>query len=72
MGRKLGRDLMDVIEQVLADPELTKAEAEFLESVPDLFRASRDEFEIGIAILERSLDRRGWAYPFQIRRPTYH
>ena len=37
----------------------TKAEAEFLESVPDLFKASRDEFEIGVAIVERSLIRRG-------------
>ena len=27
------RDLMDVIEQVLAGPVLTKAEAEFLESI---------------------------------------
>ena len=47
------RDLMDVIEQVLADPALTKAEAEFLESIKDRLKASRNEFEIGAAIVER-------------------
>ena len=36
MARKLERDLAEVIEQVLADPGPTKAEAEFLESVSDL------------------------------------
>ncbi len=48
------RDLMDVIEQVLADPALTKADAEFLESIKDRLKASRNEFEIGAAIVERS------------------
>ena len=31
---------------VLADPKLTQAETDFLESVPDLFKASPDEFDI--------------------------
>ena len=35
------RDLMDVIEQVLADPALAKAEAEFLESIRDRLKARR-------------------------------
>ncbi len=66
------RDLVDVIEQVLADPELTEEEAAFLESIPDLFKAGPEDFQIGAAIVERSLMRQGWAYPCQIRRPTYH
>ncbi len=72
MRHKLMHNLTDVIEQVLADPELTKEEAEFLESIPDLFKASRDEFEIGAEIVERSLKRQCGAYAFHIRRPTYH
>ena len=69
--RKLERDLMDVIEQTLADPKLTKAEAEFLESVPDIFEASLEDFEACARIIERSLERRGWNRPVQIRPPTY-
>ena len=60
---------MEVIGQVLAD---TQAEADFLESIPDLFKSSPDEFEAAAAIIERSLERRGWNRPLQIKPPTYH
>ena len=61
-----------VIEQTLADPNLTQAEAEFLRSVPDLFKASLEDFEICARIIERSLERRGWNRPLRILPPTYH
>ena len=48
------RDLMDVIGQVMADPKLTEAEAEFLETVPDVFKATEDDFLIASEIVERS------------------
>ena len=70
MTRK--RDLVEVIEQTLADPNLTQAEADFLESIPDLFKSSRDEFEAAAAIIEKLLERRGWNRPLQIKPPTYH
>jgi hypothetical protein len=46
----------DLVEQVLADPKLTQAEAEFLETVPDLFKTT-DEFLMATEIVERSLIR---------------
>ena len=57
---------------VLADPKLTQAEADFLASIPDLFKSSRDEFDAAAAIIEKSLERRGWNRPLQIKPPTYH
>ena len=39
-------------------PKLTEAEAEFLETVPDLFKTTEDEFFMATEIVERSLIRR--------------
>jgi hypothetical protein len=37
-----------------------------------MFKASREEPEIGAEIVERSLKRQCVTCAFQIRRPTYH
>ena len=42
MIHKIGREWSELVEEILADPKLTETEAEFLESVADLFEASRD------------------------------
>ena len=70
--RKIERYWSEVVEQALADPNLTQFEAEFLETVPDLFKATEDDFLIATEIVERSLLRRGRAQPMMIRPPTYH
>ena len=70
--RKIERYWSEVVEQALADPNLTQVEAEFLETVPDLFKATEDDFLIATEIVERSLLRRGRAQPISIRPPTYH
>ena len=44
----------------------TNAEAEFLETVPDVFKATEDEFLMATEIVERSLLRRGRAQPMRI------
>ena len=62
----------ELVEQVLADPKLTQAEAEFLETVPDLFKTTEDDFLIATEIVEKSLIRRGSLQPMTIRPPTYH
>ena len=54
---------------VLADPKLTQAEADFLASIPDLFKSSRDEFDAAAAIIEKSLERRGWIVRCRLSRP---
>ena len=41
MIRKIEHYWSELVEQVLADPKLTQAEAEFLETVPDLFEQRR-------------------------------
>ena len=71
-SRKIERDWQSLVDQVLADPKLTEAEAEFLETVPDLFKTTRDEFLMATEIVEKSLIRRGWIQPMRIRPPTYH
>jgi hypothetical protein len=38
MIRKIEHYWSKPVEEVLADPKLTEAEAEFLETVPDLFK----------------------------------
>ncbi len=48
-----------------------RAEADFLESIPDLFKSSQTEFEAAAAIIEKSLERRGWNRPLQ-KPPSYH
>ena len=70
--RKIERYWSELVAQALADPNLTQVEAEFLETVPDLFKTTEYEFLMATEIVERSLMRRGWNYPFEIRRPTYH
>ena len=70
--RKIERYWSEVVEQALADPNLTQDEVEFLETVPDLFKATEDDFLIATEIVERSLLRRGRAQPIWIRPPTYH
>ena len=70
--RKIERYWSELVEQVLADPKLTQAEAEFLETVPDLFKATDDDFLIATEIVEKSLIRRGWVQTMTIRPPTYH
>jgi hypothetical protein len=72
MIRKIERYWSDLVEEILADPKLTEAEAEFLETVPDVFKATEDDFLIASEIVERSLLRRGRAQPMMIRPPTYH
>jgi hypothetical protein len=62
----------DLVEEILADPKLTEAEAEVLETVPDVFKATEDDFLIASEIVERSLLRRGRGQPMMIRPPTYH
>jgi hypothetical protein len=62
----------ELVEQALADPNLTQVEAEFLETVPDLFKATDDDFLIATEIVEKSLIRRGWVQTMTIRPPTYH
>lgn len=52
---KLERDLAEVVEDVLADPKLSQDEREFLESCPDLFKMSREDFETAAQIIEGSL-----------------
>jgi hypothetical protein len=70
--RKIERYWSEVVEQALADPNLTQVEAEFLETVPDLFKATDDDFLIATEIVEKSLIRRGWVQTMTIRPPTYH
>jgi hypothetical protein len=70
--RKIERYWSEVVEQALADPNLTQVEAEFLETVPDLFKATEDDFLIATEIVEKSLIRRGWVQTMTIRPPTYH
>jgi hypothetical protein len=70
--RKIERYWSELVEQVLADPKLTQAEAEFLETVPALFKTTEDEFFMATEIVERSLIRRGWVQPTRILPPTYH
>ena len=72
MIRKIEHYWSELVEQVLADPKLTQAEAEFLETVPDLFKTTEDDFLIATEIVEKSLIRRGWIQPMMIRPPTYH
>ena len=70
MIRKIERYWSDLVEEILADPKLTEAEAEFLETVPDVFKATEDDFLIASEIVERSLLRRGRGQPMMIRPPT--
>ena len=70
--RKIERYWSELVEQALADPNLTQVEAEFLETVPDLFKATDDDFLIATEIVEKSLIRRGWVQTMTIRPPTYH
>ena len=72
MIRKIEHYWSELVEQVLADPKLTQVEAEFLETVPDVFKATEDDFLIATEIVEKSLIRRGRAQPMTIRPPTYH
>jgi hypothetical protein len=72
MIRKIEPYWSELVEEILADPKLTDAEAEFLETVPDVFKATEDEFLMATEIVERSLLRRGRAQPMRIRPPTYH
>jgi hypothetical protein len=72
MIRKMEHYWSELVEQVLADPKLTQAEAEFLETVPDLFKTTEDDFLIATEIVEKSLIRRGSFQPMTIRPPTYH
>ena len=44
------RDWLALVEQTLADPKLTEAEAAFLECIPDLFKTTREEFEAATAM----------------------
>ena len=70
--RKIERYWSELVEEILADPNLTQVEAEFLETVPDVFKATEDDFLIATEIVERSLLRRGRAQPMRIWPPTYH
>ena len=72
MIRKIERYWSELVEEILADPKLTDAEAKFLETVPDVFKTTDDEFLKATEIVERSLLRRGRAQPMMIRPPTYH
>ena len=40
--------------------------------MPDVFKATEDDFLIATEIVEKSLIRRGRAQPMTIRPPTYH
>ena len=70
--RKIERYWSELVEEILADPNLTQVEAELLETVPDVFKATEDDFLIATEIVEKSLIRRGSFQPMTIRPPTYH
>ena len=53
-SHKVERDWSSLVEQILADPKLTEAEVAFLETGPDLFKTTRDEFLMATEIVEKS------------------